>query len=129
MVASLQRVAAASIEIEPSASRDEDVQRLAVRVVQSLEEIPPAAVFVQLIEDHETAHGKRPVEHARPRLVVIPIEVTGGIGPVLLTQEGPRQRGLPGLPRAGEQHHLRPEIGGDLRGQRADEHSDTIVAM
>jgi hypothetical protein len=65
VIPSLQGVAAAAIEIQPRASRYEDLQRVAVGVVESLQIVPPARELVQLVEDDETVEG-----NSRPRIRV-----------------------------------------------------------
>ena len=108
VVAALQRVAAAPVDVEPGAARDEEAQALAVLVELALEPALPAAPLVQLVEhDQRVAAGPAGGADLPAVLAVVPAEVGAGLP---ASQDLARERRLADLPRAGEEDHLRPEV-------------------
>ena len=58
VIAALKRVAAESIEIQPSAARDENLRFATRCIVETLEVVPPGAVFVKLVKHKQRRGGE-----------------------------------------------------------------------
>lgn len=75
VIAPLQGVAAEAEQLRPAAAGDKDALRLRAGVVQPFEEVPPTAVFVQLVEYPQVGGGQLPTQDALPMGGDVPIQI------------------------------------------------------
>ena len=109
VIAPLQGVAAEAEQLQPAAAGDKDALRLRAGVVQPFEEVPPAAVFVQLVEYPQVGGGQLPTQDALPMGGDVPVQIAGGGA-----RQTPRQGRLADLAGARHEHHLACEVADHL---------------
>ena len=109
----MQGVACVSVEVEARAARDHDPLPGASAVEQAFQQVPPAPILVDLVEDPEARLREVAGEDPRAVGVDVPVEVAQAA-----TQRF-RERRLADLPRAVDEGHLRGEVPTNGGGQVA----------
>src|SRR5437867_2844031 len=109
VISSLQGIPAEAIDVEPSASGDEDLLSAWPSIVQTLEVVPPAPVLVDLVEDPEPARRQLALEDALAVLRDVPVQPRS-----LGSRQTQGQGGFSDLARSGQEDHLASEVLPDL---------------
>ncbi len=108
VVASLEGVTTAAVDVEAGAARDEEAEPTPVLVVLALQPALPGTPLVDLVEDDQPfAAGPAGGAEVLPVLPVVPVEVEAdGFG----LENPPGDGGLPDLAWSGEEDHLAGEV-------------------
>ena len=111
VVASLQGISAATIDVQARAAGDEEAEPVAMLVELALEPALPAAPLVQLVEHHQRLRA-RPACGANLGAVgtVVPAQVEARLP---ASGQPPGQGGLADLPGSCQQHHLFRQVARD----------------
>lgn len=115
-MAPLQGVATVAIEVEPRASRDEDLLAATAIVEEPFEQASPAPVLVHLVENPEQARWHLSPQQPVAVLRDVPVQVA-----FPRVEQAPRKRGFSDLAGAGDEDHLPAEVGEDLSLQVSDQ--------
>lgn len=75
VVASLQRISAATIRLKVSASGYQNLQPFAMLIVETLHELPPQAVLVDLVRNNRTYRANLPSEDELTMVRNVPAEI------------------------------------------------------
>ena len=126
MVTTLQGLPPVSVEVEPRAAGDEDLLALGAPVEHALEKASPAAVLVELVEDEPACDRKLAPQDALAIAGHVPVEVAD-----TRARQGSGERGLPDLPRTGDEDHLAAQIPHDLGREvpAVDRHGRTVLVF
>ena len=106
-VATGQRVPALAVVVEACGPGDQDSPTGPLRVVDALQEIPPARVLVDLVEEQQRFPGRQlGTSYPWWDAGMIPIQIRGVPFVGVLAEQGKRERRLAHLSRATDEHHL-----------------------
>jgi hypothetical protein len=116
VITALERIASEAIKIQPRTAGDENPLTAGPAIEQTLEEIPPGALLVELVEHPQLCGGQLAAENTFAMFGDIPVQVARHCSWKALGECG-----LPDLSRTRDEDHLFDQIASDLGHKVASE--------